>query len=107
MAGGPIACLMYAHAPDFESYSGGIITDTTRYEGITHVVNVVGWGIDAKNHLEYWIVRNSFGTAWGEWGYYRQAVGKDIYNMESHDCAWATPSRESVAAIVKRSGLSP
>ena len=109
-ARGPIACYMYAHAPAFESYSGGVITDSTRYKGITHVVNVVGWGIDREAHQsggsgEYWIVRNSFGTAWGEWGYYRQEIGKDIYNMESHDCAWATPTRESVAALVKRSGL--
>ena len=104
-ARGPIACYMYAHAPAFEHYAGGVISDTTRYKGITHVVVVVGWGKDAANG-EYWIVRNSFGTAWGEWGYYRQQVGKNIYNMESHDCAWATPTRASVDALMKRSGLA-
>ena len=40
-ARGPIACYMYAHSKGFEGYSGGIITDTTRYDGITHVVVVV------------------------------------------------------------------
>ena len=83
-ARGPIACLMYAHAEDFEQYEGGIIRDETRYHGITHVVTVVGWGVAAGE--EFWVVRmNSFGTAWGEYGYYRQVVGKDVYNMESHD----------------------
>ena len=46
------------------------------------------------------------GTQWGELGYYRQEVGKDIYNMESHDCSWATPTSESIAALVKRSGMA-
>ena len=103
-ARGPIACLMYAHAPAFESYTGGIIHDTTHYEGITHVVVVVGWGATERGD-EYWIVRNSFGTAWGELGYYRQALGDDIYNMESHDCSWATPTKDSVERMVKRSAL--
>ena len=53
--------------------------------------------------MEYWVVRNSFGTQWGELGYYRQEVGKDIYNMESHGCAWATPTAASVEQFVNRS----
>jgi len=100
---GPIACLMYAHADGFENYSGGVITDDTRYDGITHVVVVTGWGV--QKGLKYWIVRNSYGTAWGELGYYRQEIGKDIYNMESHDCAWATPDRRSIRALLLRSGM--
>lgn len=43
LARGPIACSMYAHADAFENYQGGIIRDTTRYTGTTHVVNVVGY----------------------------------------------------------------
>jgi hypothetical protein len=45
------------------------------------------------------------GTQWGELGYYRQAMGKDVYNMESHACSWATPTTASVAALVRRSGM--
>ena len=78
--------------------TGGIITDATRYKGITHVVVVVGWGVDPQTKMEYWVVRNSFGTQWGELGYYRQEVGKDIYNMESHGCAWATPTHSKWSA---------
>jgi len=99
-ARGPIACLMYAHAPAFESYAGGVIDDTTRYAGITHVVVVVGWGSDAGG--QHWIVRNSFGSEWGELGHYRQRIGVDVYNMESHACAWATPAVDSVASLLKR-----
>jgi len=103
-ARGPIACLMYAHSESFQKYTGGVITDTIRYDGITHVVVVTGWGVD-KAGVTYWIVRNSFGMQWGELGYFRMEMGKDIYNMESHDCAWATPSPSSIRALMESSGL--
>jgi len=35
---------------------------------INHVVSVVGWGTDAKNN-QYWTIRNSWGTEWGEDGF--------------------------------------
>ena len=104
-ARGPIACLMYAHASAFENYVGGIIIDATRYPGTTHVVVVTGWGVD-KDGVKHWIVRNSFGTEWGELGYYRQEMGKDIYNMESSSCSWATPNANSVQKLLARSGMS-
>eukprot|EP00939_MAST-03C_sp_MAST-3C-sp1_P003916 g3916.t1 len=103
-ARGPIACSMYAHSQGFENYAGGIISDTTKYPGTTHVVNVVGFSYATTTKkrgtaddetdttsVPYWIVRNSFGTGWGELGYYRVEMGKDIFNMESSNCSWALP----------------
>lgn len=97
-ARGPIACSMYAHADIFENYEGGIIQDTTKYSGTTHVVNVVGFSKSAEG-VPYWIVRNSFGTYWGELGYYRVEIGKDIYNMESSNCSWAVPDSEFISLL--------
>jgi cathepsin X len=104
-ARGPIACLMYAHSQGFDSYTGGVITDPTRYDGITHVVTVTGWG--KEGNTSFWKIRNSFGTQWGELGYYRQEVGKDVFNMESHDCAWATPDGPSIDGLLRRGGPLP
>ena len=79
---GPIACGIDA-AP-IEEYTGGIATDEG--ESVDHVVSVVGWGTDDKEG-KYWIVRNSWGEYWGEFGYIRVKFG--ALHLED-DCAWAT-----------------
>jgi hypothetical protein len=90
---------VYAHSDSFEDYTGGVITDATPYPGITHVVALVGWGTDSDG-LDYWAVRNSFGTYWGEQGFYRVQRGINAFNMESGVCEWATPTAESVQTLV-------
>merc|ERR1712061_54511 len=38
---------------------------------INHLVQLVGYGTDADSGLDYWLVRNSWGSGWGEDGYIR------------------------------------
>lgn len=62
----------------FQNYTSGIYTDAQTactaspcYETATnHGVALVGWGHDDTYGL-YWILRNSWGTSWGERGYMR------------------------------------
>jgi cathepsin X len=103
---GPIACYMYAHSDSFEDYTGGIITDATQYPGITHVVVLVGWGHDDATNLDYWVVRNSFGTYWGEQGFYRVERGINAFNMETGVCEWATPTQDSVDALIASAAIA-
>lgn len=50
------------------TYSSGIFDDDTCKNGtINHGVVIVGYGRD--NGTDYWIVRNSWGTAWGQAGH--------------------------------------
>ena len=40
-----------------------------------HAVKIVGWGKQGED--KYWIVANSWGTSWGEDGYYRIVAGSN------------------------------
>lgn len=91
---GPIACSVYAHSPAFEKYTGGIIQDPTQYSSTTHVVAITGWGMDPNTGMKYWIGRNSFGTAWGEEGWFLLERGVNCLDIEKHPCAWAVPKMD-------------
>lgn len=58
---------------DFMSYKSGVYHHTTGGFLGGHAVKIVGWG--SESGTDYWIVANSWGTSWGEEGYFRIAVG--------------------------------
>jgi cathepsin X len=86
-ARGPVACGV-AVTQDFLAYSGGIFSDTTD-KRIRHVISLVGWGV-ASDGTKYWIGRNSWGTYWGENGFFKLQRGVDALRVES-ECAFAVP----------------
>ena len=91
-ARGPIACSINAHSAAFENYSGeGVIHDPTPYNYTTHVIVVTGWGVDKSDGTNYWIGRNSYGTAWGDVGWFKLERGTNALDIEKHTCAWAVP----------------
>lgn len=78
---GPIACGIAADP--LLNYESGIVVNSDR--GVDHVISVVGWGNDDSKG-QYWIVRNSWGEFWGEFGYVRVAFG----SLGLTSCNWAT-----------------
>ena len=84
---GPIACGI-AVPDSLENYTGGIYCDDSGDLNIVHDISVVGYG--EENGDKYWLVRNSWGTHWGEEGFFRVCRGTNNIAIES-DCAWATP----------------
>ena len=64
----------------WSDYESGILqnnysTAATNYswQSINHAVQMVGYGFDFDLNMNYWIVRNSWGTNYGEQGYIRLA----------------------------------
>jgi len=84
---GPITCGI-AVTQALINYTGGIFNDTTGAMDIDHDISVVGWGVE--NGTKYWVVRNSWGTYWGEKGFFRLIKGVNNLAIES-DCSWAVP----------------
>jgi len=87
-ARGPISCLI-AVTPALETYTGGIFKDNTGAIRPDHVISVVGYG--TEDGTDYWIVRNSWGTFWGEHGWFKLVRGINNLGIESQGCWWATP----------------
>lgn len=72
---GPASICLAASA--FQTYSSGILKFCPGQ--IDHCVQVVGY--DDTNSPSYWIVRNSWATSWGEQGYIRLEMGKDLCHV--------------------------
>jgi cathepsin X len=88
---GPISCAI--NAAPIENYTGGIITSnvTNDPDDLDHAISIVGYG--TENGVDYWLVRNSWGTAWGEQGFFRVGRGANYLGIEL-DCTCATINAE-------------
>ena len=88
---GPISCGINAITEGFEHYKGGIYSEVTAWDMVNHEISVVGFGFDEATQTEYWIGRNSWGTYWGEQGFFRIKMHGDNLSIET-DCSAAMPS---------------
>lgn len=76
----------------FYSYASGIYNDATcNTAQIDHAIVITGW--KNNNGSPYWIVRNSWGTSWGQAGYIWMTAGPTagVPNGDiCHICEYAT-----------------
>uniref|UniRef100_A0A3Q1FBS4 Cathepsin L1-like n=2 Tax=Acanthochromis polyacanthus TaxID=80966 RepID=A0A3Q1FBS4_9TELE len=73
---GPVAVAVNAMLPSFHLYKGGLYNvPSCNPRLINHAVLVVGYDTDAGQ--DYWLVKNSWGTSWGEEGFIRIARNKN------------------------------
>merc|ERR1712243_75698 len=63
----------------FQRYSGGIFDDPNCTESLNHAVAAVGYNTSEG----YWIVRNSWGSSWGDSGYIKMVMGKNMCGLSN------------------------
>lgn len=71
---GVVAISISAGNTPFMAYWGGILDDDSCLY-VDHAVATVGYG--SEDGVDFWIVRNSWGTTWGEQGYCRMIRNKN------------------------------
>jgi len=84
MERGPVATVI--NAACIETYTGGVSMYDVQTDSMgnnaepcqtyhfNHAIQLNGWGVDEKG-TEYWIGRNSWGTYWGEEGFFKIVRG--------------------------------
>ncbi|CAN7977042.1 unnamed protein product [Ixodes persulcatus] len=76
---GPVSAAVFAKLPNFRFYAEGVYDDQGCSEfDVDHGVLIVGYGTTEKGQ-NYWLIKNSWGTKWGDHGYMKLA--KDANNV--------------------------
>jgi C1A family cysteine protease len=68
----PVAVAICANSA-LQFYRGGVVDSCCT--DLNHGVLLVGYGTDEENGEPFWLVKNSWGSAWGEDGYFRLKYG--------------------------------
>jgi len=80
---GPIEAAFTVY-DDFITYKSGVYEKSPGASMLGgHAVKVVGWGVDKDSGKKYWRIANSWGTTWGEDGYFRILRGEDECGIEN------------------------
>ncbi|KAH7572055.1 hypothetical protein JRO89_XS04G0194600 [Xanthoceras sorbifolium] len=64
---------------EFRLYKTGVYTSTTCGStpmDVNHAVVAVGYGVE--NGVPYWLIKNSWGADWGDNGYFKMEMGKNM-----------------------------
>ncbi|KAJ8921567.1 hypothetical protein NQ315_010472 [Exocentrus adspersus] len=89
---GPVAVAV--DADGYQYYAGGLYDDPSCKQEYNHGVVVVGYGTENGN--AYWLVKNSWGTGWGDGGYIKMARDKN------NQCSISTDASYPVVKIIMR-----
>ncbi|CAI9782060.1 unnamed protein product [Fraxinus pennsylvanica] len=78
VANQPVSVAIDASGSAFQFYKSGVFTGDCK-ANLDHSVTAIGYGT-SEDGTKYWLVKNSWGTNWGEEGYIR--MEREIDNKE-------------------------
>ena len=82
---GPVSIAIEADTRTFQLYKSGVLTSDACGTQLDHGVLIVGYGEESKT--PYWLVKNSWGTSWGEDGYIK--LGRSSSQNDAGVCGVA------------------
>lgn len=78
----------------FSRYTGGLFHEPCSVYGADHQIVFVGYGY--YKGTEAWVIRNSWGEKWGDYGYFYVPIGEDTLCIE-HYAYTAIPAKSHLA----------
>eukprot|EP00188_Purpureofilum_apyrenoidigerum_P001313 Plantae.Rhodophyta-Purpureofilum_apyrenoidigerum.ctg17074.p1 GENE.Plantae.Rhodophyta-Purpureofilum_apyrenoidigerum.ctg17074~~Plantae.Rhodophyta-Purpureofilum_apyrenoidigerum.ctg17074.p1 ORF type:complete len:408 (+),score=61.92 Plantae.Rhodophyta-Purpureofilum_apyrenoidigerum.ctg17074:97-1320(+) len=84
VAGGPVACSIATDDNFDYNYTGGVWRTNSTNEETNHVIELTGWG-ETSEGVKFWQARNSWGSYWGDLGFFKLERGVNLLQVES-DC---------------------
>merc|ERR1712045_818035 len=98
-----------AAAGAFSKYKGGIFSGCSSTARPDHAVAVVGYG--TENGVDYWLIKNSWGSSWGEKGYIRVKRGVKMCGIGGTivtlSCAKGSSSASTSAPVTTTTTAAP
>lgn len=81
---GPVAIVIYASSVLQNFRSSAILADPsctniTKGSQVNHAVTIIGYG--TQDTQDYWLVRNQWGTNWGDSGYFKLPYGSNYCGL--------------------------
>ncbi|KAI4304411.1 hypothetical protein MLD38_039925 [Melastoma candidum] len=73
----PVSVAIDSNSRALQHYAGGVFTGECGTQ-LNHGVAIVGYGT-TDDGMDYWLVKNSWGTSWGEGGYIRMMRNIEDY----------------------------
>jgi C1A family cysteine protease len=92
----PVGLAMNSNPSCLMGYSSGVVRESdckcsfANVAEVNHAVTLVGYGKNTQNNQdecpEYWKIRNSWGPRWGEEGYFKLCIPKDVKSLPTGTC---------------------
>lgn len=79
MTNGPVEAAFTVYE-DFLHYTGGVYRYKKSREYGQHSVRLLGWGVE--NNTDYWLAANSWGSKWGDKGFFKIQRGVNQCGIE-------------------------
>ncbi|EDW77631.1 uncharacterized protein Dwil_GK24603 [Drosophila willistoni] len=83
MTNGPVQAILTVYE-DFLSYKTGVYYHLEGEKVGPHAVRILGWGVWGTKKVPYWLVANSWGSDWGDNGFFHIFRGENHCDIEGY-----------------------